>query len=84
MSFTLHLRPDVEKDLARQAEAQGMPVETYIQMLIERQIALQHHERKISPEAFEVELDGLAAYSEKIPLLPLSAFTRDQIYRDHD
>ena len=84
MAFTLHLRPDLEKNLAEQAQVLGVPVERYIQMLIERQIALQVQEHKISAEALEVELDGLAAYSEKIPLLPLSALTRDEIYRDRD
>jgi hypothetical protein len=35
-----------------------------------------------SLEEFETELDGLAAYSEKIPLLPLTAFDREAIYQD--
>lgn len=81
MAFTLHLRPDLEKDLAAQAREQGMSLEAYVQVLVERQII---QERKLSKEEFEAELDGLAAYSEKIPLLPLAAFTRDEIYRDHD
>jgi hypothetical protein len=84
MAFTLHLNPDMEKNLAAQARAQGLSLETYVQRLIERQIGLQSQERTLSPEEFETELDGLAAYSEKIPLLPRAAFTRDEIYRDHD
>lgn len=84
MAFTLHLRPDLEKNLAAQARAQGLSLEAYVQMLIERQVEIQGRGRKLSAEEFEAELDGLAAYSEKIPLLPLSAFTRDEIYRDHD
>ena len=82
MAFTLHLRPDrLEKDLAAQAREQGMSLEAYVQVLVERQII---QERKLSNGRVEAELDGLAAYSEKIPLLPLAAFTRDEIYRDHD
>jgi hypothetical protein len=81
--FTLHLRPDLEKDLAAQARQQGLSLEAYVQALIERQMNLPQ-QQKLSAEEFEAELDGLAAYSEKIPLLPLHAFTRDEIYRDHD
>ena len=84
MAFTLHLRPDLEKDLAAQAHTLGLSLEVYVQMLIERQIDLDLRERKLSAEEFEAELDALAAYSEKIPLLPLTAFTRDEIYRDHN
>jgi hypothetical protein len=84
MAFTLHLRPDLERTLAVQARAQGLSVEAYVQMLIERQILPAKQEQSLSAEEFEAELDGLAAYSEKIPLLPLSAFSREEIYRDHD
>ncbi|HWF05017.1 MAG TPA: hypothetical protein VHA06_15105 [Candidatus Angelobacter sp.] len=47
---------------------------------------IEHHliERKLSTEEFEAELDGLAAFSEKVPLLSLTALTRDEIYRDRD
>jgi hypothetical protein len=41
-------------------------------------------ERKLSTKEFETELDGLAALSEKVPSLSLTAFTRDEIYRDRD
>jgi len=84
MAFTLHLRPDLEKNLADEARAHGVSLETYVQMLIERQLTLQKKEHKLSIEEFEAELDGIAAYSDKIPVLPLSAFSRDEIYRDHD
>jgi hypothetical protein len=84
MAFTLHLPPDLEKDLAQQAQAEGLSLEAYVQSLIERQVTFQHAQQKLSAVEFEAELDGLAAYSEKIPLLPLTAFTRDEIYRDHD
>ncbi len=84
MAFTLHLRSDLEKDLRAQAQAEGLSLEAYVQMLIERRFDLHRQEQKLSSEEFEAELDGLAAYSEKIPLLPLAAFTRDEIYRDHD
>jgi hypothetical protein len=33
---------------------------------------------------FEAALDAMTVYSDKIPVLPLDAFRRDEIYRDHD
>jgi len=29
-------------------------------------------------------LDAMTVYSDKIPVLPLDTFRRDEIYRDHD
>jgi len=84
MAFTLHLRPDLERALAAQAREQGLSLDAYVQMLVEQQMTPGMNKQNVSSEEFEAELDGLAAYSEKIPLLPLSAFTRDEIYRDHD
>jgi hypothetical protein len=34
--------------------------------------------------AFEAALDAMTVYSDKVPVLPLDAFRRDEIYRDHD
>jgi hypothetical protein len=33
---------------------------------------------------FEAALDAMTVYSDKVPVLPLDAFRRDEIYRDHD
>jgi len=84
MAFTLHLRPDLERALAAQAREQGLSLDAYVQMLVEQQMTPGMNKQNVSAEEIEAKLDGLAAYSEKIPLLPLSAFTRDEIYRDHD
>jgi predicted transcriptional regulator len=49
--------------------------------VVER-IEFSFKQRNLSTEEFEAELDGLAAFSEKVPALSL--ITRDEIYRDHD
>ena len=39
---------------------------------------------KLNEGAFEAMLDAMTVYSDKIPVLPLDTFRRDEIYRDHD
>jgi Arc/MetJ-type ribon-helix-helix transcriptional regulator len=41
------------------------------------------HQRQ-SREEFELFLNGLATYSDKIPSMPGETFSREMIYQDHD
>jgi predicted DNA-binding protein len=84
MAFTIQLDPEVERRLAEQARLHGVSLAKYIQEIIERQLALQTSERKLSEEEFEAALDAMTIYSDKIPVLPLDALRREEIYRDHD
>jgi predicted DNA-binding protein len=84
MSLTLQLDPEMERRLAAQAQARGVSTATYIQRILERQLAHTTIEHKLSGEEFEAALDAMTVYSDKIPALPLDALTRDEIYRDHD
>ncbi|HKV91377.1 MAG TPA: toxin-antitoxin system HicB family antitoxin [Candidatus Angelobacter sp.] len=84
MAFTFQLDPEMEKALAELAKSQGVSINAYIKDLIEHQVALQTAVQKLSNEEFEAALDAMTIYSDKIPMLPLAAFKRDQIYRDHD
>jgi hypothetical protein len=84
MAFTLQLDPEMERTLAEQARLQGVSMTTYIQEILARQLALQASDNKLSEEEFEAALDAMTVYSDKIPVLPLGAFRRNEIYRDHD
>lgn len=84
MAFTFQLDPEMEKTLAEQARAHGVSMATYIRQILERQLALPEAEHKLDEETFEAALDAMTVYSDKIPVLPLDAFRRDEIYRDHD
>lgn len=84
MAFTIQLDPEMERTLAEQARLHGVSMARYIQEIIARQLALQTSERKLSEEEFEAALDAMTVYSDKIPVLPLDALRRDEIYRDHD
>ena len=84
MAFTFQLDPEMERTLAEQAQSQGVTMATYIRQILERELAVQRSGQKLDEEAFEAALDAMTVYSDKIPVLPLSAFRRDEIYRDHD
>ncbi|MBZ5490483.1 MAG: hypothetical protein LAO76_06090 [Acidobacteriia bacterium] len=84
MALTLQLDPEIERRLAAEAQARGGSTATYIQRILERQLVLTTTEHKLSGEEFEAALDAMTVYSDKIPVLPLEAFRRDEIYRDHD
>ena len=84
MAFTFQLDPEMERTLAEQARLHGVSMARYIQQLLARQLALQASGHKLSEEEFEAALDAMTVYSEKIPVLPLHALRRDEIYRDHD
>jgi phosphoribosyl-ATP pyrophosphohydrolase len=84
MAFTFQLDPEMERTLAEQAQSQGVSMATYIRQILERQLAVQRTAQKLNEEAFEAALDAMTVYSDKVPVLPLDAFRRDEIYRDHD
>jgi hypothetical protein len=84
MALILQLDSEMEQTLTEQARLQGFSVERYIQQILARQLALQTTGQKLSEEEFESVLDAMTVYSDKIPVLPLEAFQRDEIYRDHD
>jgi hypothetical protein len=84
MAFTLQLDPEMERTLAEQARLHGVSIARYIQEILARQLALQTRGHNLSEPEFEAALDAMTVYSDRIPVLPLSAFRRDEIYRDHD
>lgn len=84
MAFTLQLDPEMERTLAEQARLHGVSMAKYIQEILARQLALQTSAHNLSEQEFEAALDAMTIYSERIPVLPLGAFRRDEIYRDHD
>jgi hypothetical protein len=84
MAFTFQLDPEMERTLAEQARLHGVSMAAFIQEILTRQLALQTSNNKLSEGEFEAALDAMTVYSDKIPVLPLSAFRRDEIYRDHD
>jgi hypothetical protein len=79
------IRVNVPEELAAQAQARGVPLETYVEELLARQVALPSAEarRLQTPEQIRAWLDSLAQFSDKIPPLP-ETISREWIYQDHD
>ena len=84
MAFTFQLDPEMESRLAEQARVRRVSIADYIQQILERHAAVQNSAHKLTDEEFEAALNAMAVYSDKIPVLPLEALMRDEIYRDHD
>jgi hypothetical protein len=83
MTVRLELRPEVEENLAAQARARGVPLDAYLQGVIE-DLARAETACPASPQDIEATLDRLAEMGKDLPHLPSSAFSRESIYQDHD
>jgi hypothetical protein len=83
MTVRLELKPDVEANLAAQAHARGVPLEVYLQTVIE-DLARSDEVPRSSLQDLEATLDALAEMGRDLPHLPSSALSRENIYRDHD
>ena len=85
MIITIKIKPEVQAELATQAAARGMDLPAYAAAILE-QVAqpapLEPKNRSI--EEFEKTLDRIAQFSHKIPALPDEAFSRENLYQDHD
>ena len=75
----------VPSEIAAQAEARGIPLETYVEELLAQQCktSLTENNKLRTPEEIRAWLDSLAQFSHKIPPLP-ETITREWLYLDHD
>jgi hypothetical protein len=87
-AFHMQVTVDIPDELAAQAQARGLTLESYVRSLIDAAAGSSllplpppHHYPRIDTETF---LRNMAKYSEKIPQLPDEAFTRESFYQDHD
>ena len=79
------IKVNVPEELAAQARACGVPLETYVEKLLAQQVvpASAEGRRLQTPEQVRAWLDSLAQFSDKIPPLP-ETISREWIYQDHD
>lgn len=82
LNVTLELKPETGQRVTAEAAARGLTVGQYLAALIEGEALLP--ESQSSTEQFERDMDLLADGSERLPVLPDDAFTRESIYADHD
>ena len=83
MTLRLELNPEVEANLVAQAEARGVPLDAYLQRVIE-DLGRSRPSPSTSLNDMRRTLDMLADMGRGLVQLPPSAFTRESIYRDHD
>jgi hypothetical protein len=84
MTITVDIRPEVHAELARQAAAHGRAVEAYVASLLEEAVRLPAGADRMSQDRLESTLREMAQFSHKIPALTDEAFTRENLYQDHD
>lgn len=85
MGIHVELNPEVEAQLAAEAQVRGLAVEGYVQRLLEEAVASSSKRRsRASQEEFRVFLDALASKAPNVPELRSSTFSRAVIYGEHD
>ena len=82
----IELQPEVEAQLATEAQAHGMGVQAYVESLLNQALGGKNASGWRPPTTAEaaVFFESMAAESEKIPQLPDEAFRRESFYQDHD
>ena len=84
MTNIINIRPEVQEELSRQAAAHGVDVSSYAASLLEEAAHVPTGAKKLSQGQLDKTLQELAQFSQKIPVLPDEAFSRESLYRDHD
>lgn len=76
----------IPDELAAQAQARGLSPESYIEKMVAEQVTkpLLRTEQVDKLANLDKFFEEMAIHSDKIPLLPDEAFTRDSFYQDRD
>lgn len=85
MNVTLQLKPSVQARMHAQAAAQGLPVETYLESLIESLAGpqLQHFQETATPEEWARALrDWSESHGRNTPILSDEAISRESLYAE--
>lgn len=77
----------IPDEFAAQVQARGLTPESYIEKLIAEQATALETSGPASESKLEdlnVSLDALTRYSDRIPALPIEAFSRESFYENRD
>lgn len=80
MTVKLELEPDIEANLTAKARARGIPLEVYLQGIIE-DVARGEASSTASVQELRATLDALAEMGRNLPQLPSDALSRESIYQ---
>jgi hypothetical protein len=85
MAIQVELNPEMEAQLAAEAQVRGLALEGYAQWLLQEAMASRPgHRSRASQEEFRAFLDALAVKPPNVPELRSSTFPRAMIYGEHD
>jgi hypothetical protein len=82
MSITIHIKPEVQEELSRQAVVHGVDINSYAASLLEEAAQAAAGLKTLSQDQLDNTLAELSQFSQKIPSLPDDAFSRASLYRD--
>ncbi|MHB8503793.1 MAG: hypothetical protein ACYDCG_13395 [Candidatus Acidiferrales bacterium] len=83
MTIRVDLRPETEARLLAEARAQGLPLETLAERLLNEALTRSPlPDGKLSVDEFHRMLDSMAEGSEKLPNPPTESFSRESFYED--
>ena len=89
MSLTLQLNPELEKLLIEQAQANGMSLEAYLELLIEKQLS-SNSQNSFLEKSYDSNWNNLLDRLGESPSLANAAslsddaISRESIYRDRE
>jgi len=84
MSITIHIKPEVQRELSRQAAAHGVDINSYAASLLEEAAQAAAGSKTLSQDQLNNTLAELSQFSDKVPSLPDDAFSRASLYQDDD
>jgi hypothetical protein len=85
VTIKIELNPEIEAQLAAEAQAHGLELEEYAQRLLQEAVGSTQKQRsRASQEEFRGFLDALASKTPNVPQLRAETFSRGMIYGEHD
>jgi hypothetical protein len=85
-AFPMQITVDISDELAARIQALGLTPEGYVRTLIDDAARGDSHTMQTKRGRMDMQafFEAMAAHSDKIPVLPEEATTREGIYQDHD
>lgn len=81
MLWIMQITVTMPDEFAAEVQSRGISPENFVQRLIEDAARIPDAPQKADLEKF---FRAMTAHSEKVPVLPEEAFTRESFYQDHD
>ena len=84
MTLIVDIPDELMGKIAAEARVLGLDLPTYAATLIEQAARPVPGVNRLTKQELEETLDEIAQFSNKIPLLPDEALSRESLYQDHD